>query len=63
MRQEIHQLQQFSLIIQVLGLRPNRQELRHLLQAWLQVEIGRIKDVQFLGRGYYHVEFQDEASV
>ena len=63
MREEIYRLQQNSLIIQVLGLRPNRQELRHLLQARLQAEIGRIEDVQFLGRGYYHVEFQDEASV
>ena len=51
MRQEIHGMQQISLIIQVLGLQPNLQELRHLLQAQLQAEIGHI------------VEFEDEAGI
>mgnify|MGYP000102466085 CR=1 FL=1 len=37
MRHEIHRLQQISLIIQVLGLRPNPLELRHLLPALLKM--------------------------
>ena len=29
----------------------------------MQAEIGRISDVQFLGRGYYHVEFANAESI
>ena len=32
-------------------------ELRHLLQARFQEELSRVVDIQFLGKGCYHVEF------
>ena len=50
-------LQQHSIVIYVVGGRPNRVELRHLLQARLQGELAPIIDIQFLGKGYYHIEF------
>jgi hypothetical protein len=40
-----------------------RLELRDMLQAALQVEIGKISYIHFLGRGCYHVEFEMEESV
>ena len=40
-----------------MGGRPNRTELCHLLQARLQGELAQIIDIQFLGKGCYHVEF------
>jgi hypothetical protein len=36
--------------------RPNRGELKDLIHGSLQDFNGRIKDIQFLGKGFYHVE-------
>ena len=45
------------------GSRPNRQEIKDLIYGRLHMEINVIKDVQFLGRGYYHIEFANTESV
>ena len=50
-------LQQHSIVIYAVGGRPNRVELRHLLQAQLQGELAPIIDIQFLDKGCYHIEF------
>ena len=54
---EIDRLRQQSVVIHVIGGRPSRGELRHLMQARFQEELHQIVDIQFLGRGCYHVEF------
>ena len=36
---------------------PNRVEMCHLLQACLHGELARTLNIQFLGKGCYHVEF------
>ena len=54
---EVDRLQQHSIVIYAVGGRPNRAELRHLLQARLQGELAPIIDIQFLGKGCYHIEF------
>ena len=54
---EVDHLQQHLIVIYVVGGRPNRAKLRHLLQARLQGELAQIIDIQFLGKGCYHVEF------
>ena len=54
---EVDRLQQHSIVIYVVGGFPNQAELRHLLQARLQGEIAKIINIQFLGKGCYHVEF------
>ena len=55
---EIDRLQRFSVIGKVIGSRPSRGELRDLLQSRLLAEVGKIADVQLLGRGFYQVEFE-----
>ena len=47
----------------VIGLRPNRGDLRDLLQAAFQHRIGKIVDVQFLGHAFYHLELDIAESV
>ena len=59
---EIDRLQRFSVIGKVIGSRPSRGELRDLLQSRLLAEVGKIADVQLLGRGFYQVEFETEES-
>ena len=44
------------MICRVVGARPNRGECKDLLQASMHRLIGRIIDVQFMGREFYHVE-------
>ena len=55
-RSEVHRLTQLPVICRVVGDRPNRGECKDLLQASMHGLIGRITDVQFMGRGFYHVE-------
>ena len=54
---EIDRLHQLSLVVHVIGGCPSRRELRHMMQERFQDELHRIVDIQFLGRGCYHVEF------
>ena len=41
----------------------NRSEHRHTLYAAFSEEADNILDIQFMSRGYYHVEFASEESV
>ena len=63
MKSEVHRLNQLSVICRVVGARPNRGECKDLFQASLNGLIGRIMDVQFMGRGFYHVELDTIESV
>ena len=54
---EITRLRQVSVVVHVIGVLPSRGELRHLLQARFQEDLSRVVDIQFLGKGCYHVEF------
>ena len=47
----------------MVGARLNRGECKDLLQASMHGLIGRITDVQFMGRGFYHVELDTTESV
>ena len=55
-KSEVHRLSQLSVICRVVGARPNRGESKDLLHASMHGLIGRIMDVQFMGREFYHVE-------
>ena len=56
---EVDRLQQHSIVIYDVGGRRNWDELCHLLQARLQGELAQIIDIQFLGKGCYHIEFNN----
>ena len=47
----------------MVGARPNRGECKDLLQASMQGLIDRIRDVQFMGRGFYNVDLDTIESV
>ena len=55
---EIDRLQATSVICKVAGFRPSRGEMRDLLQARLLADVGKIVDVQTLGRSFYQIEFE-----
>ncbi len=61
--EEVNRLSLHSVICRVLGSRPSRGELRDLLQGTLQAEIGKVCEVHFMGRGFYHVELETPESV
>ena len=60
---EIQRLEVVSLVAHVEGSRPNRPELRRMLYASFPEEINNIVDIQFMGKGCFHLEFTDSASV
>ena len=62
-RSEIHRLTQLSVICRMVGARPNRGECKDLLQDSMKGLIGRIRDVQFMGSGFYHVELDTMEAV
>ena len=45
------------------GLRPNRPELRRMLYAIFPEEVNNVVDIQFMGKGCYHLECSDHFSV
>ena len=45
LKTEVSHLHSYSIVCRVIGLRPNRGDLRDLLQAALQHRIGKIIDV------------------
>ena len=55
---EVERLQLHLVIGKVVGSRPSHGELRDQLQGCLLSEVGKIVDVQALGRGFYQVEFE-----
>ena len=63
LKREVSRLHSYSIVCRVIGLRPNRGDLRDLLQAAFQHRIGKIIDVQFLGHAFYHLELDTAESV
>ncbi len=61
--QEVQCLQVFSILCRVIGSKPNRKDLRDMMYGAMQDRVGKIVDVQILGRGFYHVEFAEVESV
>ena len=59
----MERLQVVSTVCRIVGTRPSRGNVRDVLQARLLADVGRITDVQILGRGFYQVEFADVKSV
>lgn len=47
-----------SVVYKVAGIRPSRGEMRDLLQAQLLTNVGKIVDVQTLGRSFYQIDFE-----
>ena len=45
------------------GSRPNRPELRRMLYTTFPEEISTVVDIQFMGKGCYHLEFTDPSLV
>ena len=60
---EVGHLRQFSIICRIIGSRPSRGELRDLIYGRLQLEAETIKSIQFLGKGFYHIEFMQASTV
>ena len=63
LKREVSRLHSYSIVCRIIGLRPNRGDLRDLLQAAFQHRIGKIVDVQFLGHAFYHLELDTAESV
>ena len=60
---EVQRLEAVSLVAHMEGLRPNRPELRRMLYAIFPEEVNNVVDIQFMGKGCYHLEFSDHSSV
>ena len=60
---EVQRLEAVSLVAHMEGLRPNRPELRRMLYAIFPEEVNNVVDIQFMGKGCYHLEFSDHLSV
>ena len=60
---EVYRLEAVSLVAHMEGLRPNRPELRCMLYAIFPEEVNNVVDIQFMGKGCYHLEFSDHSSV
>ena len=63
MENEIVRLRQQSFVVKVVGSRPNRPLLRDWLQSCLQENLGRMKDISFMGKGFYHVTVMPETNI
>ena len=62
LEQEIERLERIAVICHVMGSRPNRGLLRDMLQAKFHSQIGGIKEVQALGKGFYQIILEDKDS-
>ena len=60
---EVCRIKETTVICRILGARPSRGELRHLIQARLTDEIDNIISIQILGKGFYHLEMENTSSV
>ena len=60
---KVHRLEAVSLVAHMEGLRPNRLELRHMLYVIFPEKVNNVVDIQFMGKGCYHLEFSDHLSV
>ena len=55
MESELTCLKRESIVVKVVGSRPNRAMLCDWLQSCLQEDLGRLKDISFMGKGIYHI--------
>ena len=63
MESEIIRLRQESFVVKVVGSRPNRPLLHDWLQSCLQENLRRMKDITFMGKGFYHVIVLPETNI
>ena len=59
----MQRLEKFSLICRLFGFCRNRALVKDLLQAHMRQGVGMVRDVQILGKGFYHVEFDTTEAV
>ena len=50
-------------MVKVVGSRPNRALLHDWLQSYLQEDLGRMKDITFMGKGFHHVTVMPETNI
>ena len=60
---EIIRLRRESFVVKVVGSRPNRALLRDWMQSCLREDLGRMKDITFMGKGFYHVTMMPETNI
>ena len=63
MESEIVRLRQESFVVKVVSSRPNRALLHDSLQSCVQEDLGRMKDVTLMGKGFYHVIMMLETNI
>ena len=63
LKMEVSRLHSYSIVCRIIGLSPNRGDLRDLLQAAFQHRIGKIVNVQFLGHAFDHLGLDTVESV
>ena len=63
MESELIHLKLESFVVKVVGSRPNRAILCDWLQSCLQEDLGRLKDIAFMGKGFYHVTVMPETNI
>ena len=62
LEQEIDRLEGIAVICRVVGSRPNRGLLRDMLQGKYHAQVGGIKEVQLLGKGFYQIVLEDKVA-
>ena len=62
LEQEIDRLERIAVKCRVVGSRPNRGLLRDMLQGKFHSQVGGIKEVQPLGKGFYQIVLEDKES-
>ena len=63
MESELIRLKRDSIVVKVVGSRPNTTLLRDWLQTCLQEDLGKLKDIAFMGKGFYHVTMMPETNI
>ena len=62
LEQEIDRFKRITVICHMVGSRPNRGLLRDMLQGKFHSQVGGIKEVQLLGKGFYQIVLEDKDS-
>ena len=62
LEQEMDRLERITVICHVVGSQPNRGLLRDMLQGKFHSQVGGIKEVQPLGKGFYQIVLEDKDS-
>ena len=63
MESELIRLKRESVVVKVVGSRPNRAMLCDWLQSCLHRDLGKLKDIAFMGKGFYHVTMMPETNI